>query len=79
MDFVIVEIALGLMLVIVLSFVLADEVRKNRKKNVPRETSIEEEITQEQFERMLSMLFGCGVITQQEYNNLLVRGLSCFK
>jgi glutamate-1-semialdehyde aminotransferase len=67
-------LAIALLTVYIYSMFKVVELKKD--KNVSRETK---EITQEQYEQMLSQLMASGVITTYEYNNLLVKGLPYFK
>jgi predicted RNA-binding protein (virulence factor B family) len=83
MDYFILEIGLGLMLIVVLSMIQAEKKfkeRKERQKSQPNNiVDSFDEISQDQYERMLNDLFKAGIITQTEYNKLLVQGLPLFK
>lgn len=64
------------LLVVYIYFMLKLVKMKPKEK---QKKSKQHETTQEEFEQILMKLFTMGIISQQEYNRLLVNGLPHFK
>jgi hypothetical protein len=80
------DIYIGLLFTFAVVFGVMYTALNTQKHNQQRNTKTEEKtnqkkqgFTQDEYEQMLMTLFSYNVISQQEYNRLLVNGLPYFK